>query len=115
LGKAEHRIQLARAFEHKQMSAASERQKIKSKGAPKGSIESYVFKVAYNFVQLQQKRELADYDSSIGLSIDQARGALREAEEAFSSWEVIRNEPAAHDYLFSLLIREKPGRAPEWG
>jgi hypothetical protein len=70
--------------------------------------------VTFNFVQLQQKREFADYDCSVELSSDHARLAIGQAERAFESWEIIRNEQIAQDYLFSLLIRERAAKFPEW-
>jgi len=113
--RPEHRNNLARAFDHKQMLAASDRQQAKYKGAAENSTEKHLFKVALNFVQLQQKRELADYDYSIELSLDQARLTIGQAEAAFESWEIIRNEQVAQDYLFSLLIKERAAKSPEWG
>jgi uncharacterized protein (UPF0332 family) len=113
--RPEHRNNLARAFEHKQMEAASDRQRAKYKNAAENSTGKHLFNVAFDFVQLQQKREFADYDYSIELSFDQAHLAIRRAERAFESWEIVRNEQAAQDYLFSLLIREKAAKSPEWG
>jgi hypothetical protein len=113
--RSEHRNNLARAFEHKQMLAASEKQRSKYKDAVENSAEKYLFRVAHTFVQLQQKRELADYDYSIQLPLDRAQFALGQAEKAFKSWEIIRNEQITQDYLFSLLIRDRASRQPEWG
>jgi uncharacterized protein (UPF0332 family) len=113
--RPEHRIELARAFEHKQMFATSDRQRVKYKRAAEKSTEKHLLKVALNFVQLQQKREFADYDCSIELAYEHAREAVWQAEVAFKSWEIIRDEPIAQDYLFSLLIRERAAKFPEWG
>jgi uncharacterized protein (UPF0332 family) len=113
--RPEHRNYLARAFEHKQMLTASDRQRAKYKDAAENTTEKHLFEVAFGFVQLQQKREFADYDYSIELSLHQARLAIGQAEAAFTSWESIRNEQSAQDYLFSLLIREKAAKSPEWG
>jgi uncharacterized protein (UPF0332 family) len=113
--RPEHRIDLARAFEHRQMLAASDRQRTKYKDAAENSTENHLFNVAFSFVQLQQKREFADYDCSTELSSNQALFAIDQAERAFESWEIIRNEQIAQDYLFSLLIRERAAKFPEWG
>ena len=113
--RPEHRTNLARAFEHKQMLSASDKQKAKHKDAAENSVEQHLFEVALSFVQLQQKREFADYDYSIELSLDQARLAIVQAEKAFRSWEIIRNEQITQDYLFSLLIRDRIAKQPEWG
>jgi uncharacterized protein (UPF0332 family) len=112
--RPEHRNNLARAFEHKQMLSASEKQKAKHRDAATNSTERHLFDVALSFVQLQQKRELADYDHIIELSLDQARLAVEQAEKAFRSWEAIRNEQITQDYLFSLLIKDRAVKAPEW-
>jgi hypothetical protein len=113
--RPEQRNSLARAFEHKQMFTASDRQRAKYKDAAENSIQKRLFEVTLNFVQLQQKREFADYDYSGKLSLDQAHWALDEAEVAFTSWDTIRNEQIAQDYLFSLLIRDRVVRPLEWG
>jgi uncharacterized protein (UPF0332 family) len=114
-GRPEQRTNLARAFEHKQMLTASERQRVKYKHAAEDSTEKHLFEIAFSFVQLQQKREFADYDPNVEVSFDQARVAIGQAEAAFSSWEIIRNEQATQDYLFSLLIKDRNPKSPEWG
>jgi hypothetical protein len=86
----------------------------KHKDAAENSAEKHLFEVALSFVQLQQKRELADYDHIIELSLDQARLAIVQAETAFRSWEAIRNEQITQDYLFSLLIKDRAVKTPEW-
>jgi hypothetical protein len=97
------------------MLKASERQRTKYQNAAENTNEKHLFRVALNFVQLQQKREFADYDYSIQLPLNRARLAIDQAEEAFRSWEIIRNEQITQDYLFSLLIRERIAKQPEWG
>jgi hypothetical protein len=113
--RPEHRSNLARAFMHNQMFTASEKQHTKHKDAAENSAEKHLFRVALSFVQLQQKREFADYDYSIELSLKQARLAIGQAEDAFKSWEIIRNEQITQDYLFSLLIRDRTTKPLEWG
>src|SRR5216684_7023359 len=44
--RPEHRINLARAFEHKQMLSASDKQKAKHKDAAENSAEKHLFEVA---------------------------------------------------------------------
>jgi len=110
----EQRSYLARAFEHKQMLAASEKLRGKLKNAAGNSTEKHLYEVALKFVQLYEKRELADYDYNLELSVAQVRLTIGQAAAAFRSWEIIRNEQAAQEYLFSLLIRERPAKSPEW-
>jgi hypothetical protein len=74
-----------------------------------------VFQVAFSFSQLQQKREFADYDVAVTISHRQARVAVEQAEEAFRNWEQVRTEQISHDYLYSLVIRERTStKSPEW-
>lgn len=59
--------------------------------------------VAHTFIDMQQKREIADYD--IGKEWDQTEVNKRigAVEAAFEGWNSIREEPAAQAYLLSLL------------
>ena len=49
--------------------------------------------LAKTFVQLQDKRHIADYDKS--------------AIDAFGLWQAIHHEKIAQDYLVSLLIKPR--------
>jgi len=60
--------------------------------------------VAAAFVLLQEARHEADYDNSkIWFSSD-VLGLIADTREAFENWTAIRINPAANEYLLSLLI-----------
>jgi hypothetical protein len=63
--------------------------------------------VAQAFVQLHDRRHIADYDNS---TIWTPTGALEEvttAARAFSAWQSIKSQKIAQDYLVSLLIKSR--------
>ena len=64
-------------------------------------------KVAQGFVQLQQKRHLADYDNGTRWTPFEALQEVSIAREAFAVWATIRSEDLAQEYLVSLLIRPR--------
>lgn len=112
--RPEQRSNLVRVFEHKHMFTVSDQRRASYMNSAKKSVEGRLFQVAFSFVQLQQQREFADYDSSFQISRDQGRLAVDRAELAFGSWQHIRDKQIAHDYLFSLLIRERPVKSLKW-
>lgn len=60
--------------------------------------------MAAAFVLLQEARHEADYDNSkIWFSSD-VLGLIADTREAFENWTAIRINPAANEYLLSLLI-----------
>ena len=63
--------------------------------------------VAESFVQLQDRRHLADYDNGKRWSYVESLQAVTRAREAFSVWATIRSEDLAQEYLVSLLIRPR--------
>ena len=71
------------------------------------AIDHHLLKVVSNFVELQQQRHLADYDNSRTWTRVEALNEVHSATEAFISWQIIRNEPAAQDYLFSLMLKKR--------
>ncbi len=105
--RSEQRFALARVFEHKRMADASSSRVAKHKNATGGSPEFHLYSVANAFCQIQQKRHQADYDLSSSFSATDVELDLRLVANAFASWNVIQNEQIAHDYLFSLLFKER--------
>ena len=105
--RPEQRAALARMFGHGIMAGASDSRIRKYKNAASDSAESHLHSVARAFYQLQQERHKADYDLSNSLSVADVDLAIRLAEEAFVSWNAIRNEQIGPDYLFSLLFKER--------
>lgn len=107
---------LARYFEHGKMKNASEKCRaqcnaiVNSKPPPAGAIlasRQHLFRVADTFIQAQQHRHTADYDSSKQWTRTETLTLIQQVNTAFSSWHAIRNEPVAQDYLISLLGNTK--------
>lgn len=97
----EQRARLSRQFSHGRMKDASEAT------ARRSPVGSDLFVVSNTFVHLQGRRHQADYDleakfSSLDVVVD-----LSAAELSFVSWERVRKEAAAREYLFSLLFKDR--------
>ncbi len=97
----DQRLRLARQFDHKRMRDASAMTAKRSQGG--GSL----WVVASAFVYLQERRHEADYDLSGTFSAADADTDVSLAESAFQSWERIREDESAKDYLFALLFRDR--------
>jgi hypothetical protein len=63
--------------------------------------------VADTFSQTQQQRHTADYDNATQWDRAEALALISRVDSAFASWRAIRDEPAAHAYLISLLGNPK--------
>jgi hypothetical protein len=63
--------------------------------------------VATAFIDLQDARHLADYDNSKTWTLTDAQRQIEIAEDTFQDWRRIRTDPAANEYLLSLLIGKK--------
>jgi hypothetical protein len=70
-------------------------------------MESDLFTVAHAFLQLQEKRRIADYDLSKSLERTDADLDIFLARSAFDGWKRIQIEQFAQDFLFSLLFKDK--------
>lgn len=92
---------------------ASRRQVSKYLKAAENSTENRLSYVADRFVELQEMREAADYERNAEISPFRARLAVELAENAFQTWELVRNEQAAHDYLFSRIFKERSAKPPD--
>ena len=86
---------------------ASSRRVKAHKNAASGSMESHLYSVADAFSRLQQKRHIADYDVSKTWSRSDVEEEILLVLDAFKSWDIVRNQQIAQDYLFSLLFRER--------
>ena len=101
---------LGRMFDHGLMRRASQR-------APDGRLFpldgqdpetlNALIKVAKAFVQLQDKRHLADYHNGVMWTKLEAQDEVVAAREAFANWAAIRGENIAQEYLVSLLIKSR--------
>jgi uncharacterized protein (UPF0332 family) len=110
-GRPELRSELGRVFGHGKMKSASveKRSELDAgfKNNPPSSRELAVSKhlrtVADTFIQVQQRREEADYDTGKEWTQTDVLTQIVAVGAAFESWKAIREEPAAQAYLVSLL------------
>ena len=111
--REELRPELGRLFQHGKMKDASNRQQAEIRQLLKGpdmlpgdraTLELLEI-VAASFVEIQQKREEADYNTATIWTESQVLGHINEVERAFAAWREIRGEPPAQAYLLSLLGR----------
>jgi hypothetical protein len=105
--RPEQRHALARTLIHKHMFDVSNGRIRQHKNAAQGSAESQLYSVADAFNRLQQERHKADYDMSDTFSAADVELAINLAADAFESWNTIRHEQIAQDYLFALLFKER--------
>ena len=109
--RPELRSELGRFFGHGRMKSASvtKRSELEAhfKQNPSPSQELEVLKhlrlVANTFIEVQQKREEADYDTGQEWDQTNVEKQIDAVEKAFKSWKAIRDEPVAQAYLMSLL------------
>jgi uncharacterized protein (UPF0332 family) len=99
------RNRFARMFDHGRMKTCSS--KVSSRPLPTDPAENLIAKdlkrVADSFVALQQARHTADYDNSKVWSTTQVYETILQAEDAMTSWMVIREREIAQDYLLDLM------------
>ena len=96
------RAALGRAFDHRTMKAASNRLQDTREFPFTGEDPRTVAAlrgVAKTFVQLQEKRRTADYDNTTFWTRTEALAQVKSAEQAFNTWDPIRNEQIAQGYL----------------
>ena len=120
---------LSRVFEHGGMKSASDSKVSeinslfdpKPPGEPERTTLFHIHNVAETFGQAQNNRLDADYNLAREWQPSQVSLLVEGIESAFKSWEIVRNEQPAKDYLLSMLpTRErkqpqppKPGKAPK--
>lgn len=120
------RATLARVFDHGPMKQASERKLSElndffDQRPPEGAertIRYHLYNVAETFSQAQHNRNEADYNLLRQWQPAQVGLLLEGIADAFTSWNAIRHERAALDYLASMLPsrerrqNEKPRSRP---
>ncbi len=105
------RAALARMFDHGPMKQASDRKLSelndffdrKPLEGPERTVKYHLYNVAETFSQAQQNRNDADYNLLREWEPTQVSLLLEDIADAFKSWHTIREEPAARDYLVSML------------
>jgi uncharacterized protein (UPF0332 family) len=107
----ELRSELGRLFGHGKMKSASNKKRseleahFKKNPPPSPDLAAFrhLHRVTDVFIQVQQKREEADYDTGKEWSQTDVVSQINAVAAAFESWKTIREEPAAQAYLVSLL------------
>ena len=106
---------LARMFEHSVMGRSCEKKRqeledyfnTKPHAGARLTSARHLYLVAETFSKMQQRRHEADYDGSIKWTRTQTLEEVDSVEAAFQSWKAIRNEPAAQDFLVTLLLKKR--------
>lgn len=109
--RPELRPALGRLFEHGPMRLASESQisqlRVYFKGRPSDGPErtasEHLRNVANTFVQTQQSRQDADYNTAKEWTLTEVETQIKAVAEALRSWSIIRERAIAQAYLLSLL------------
>lgn len=111
--RVDQRATLARLFEHGKMKAAAERQRAECsrflnsnpppQPGPEVDVMRHLQNVAETFIQVQQQRHTADYDSSKQWARTEVLSQIAFVQQAFESWRAIRKDPCAPAFLISLL------------
>ena len=113
--RVELRPVLGRIFEHGNMRSASsslvsKHKELLKKNPPESAeltIARHLHIVADSFVQAQEARNAADYDTSVRMSRAKALEQIDAVSGAFGSWKAVRDEPVAQAYLVALLARKR--------
>jgi uncharacterized protein (UPF0332 family) len=111
--RAELRQCLGRAFGHADMKDVSV-QFAKGTVSPKLSaglkgrqVQPELRRIAVAFVDLQQARHEADYDSARLFRRREVVSLIDEAEQSFADWQAVRESPQADTYLLALLAQRQ--------
>lgn len=99
------RPRVIRAFEHRDMKRVCQdyvRASVDPAGQP---VPPEIRLIAQAFVELQEARQEADYNTAIPLAHVQADTHVQLAEIAFTEWTGIEADPAANNFLTELLFR----------
>ena len=72
-----------------------------------GSVPSDLAIVAGTFVDLQETRNNADYNFAVSFTRTEANDFIARVEQAFASWEIVKNQRIAQVYLAHLLLLRK--------
>lgn len=69
-----------------------------------GALEPELAVVAAAFVNLQEARHAADYDTAQSFNRADALAWVRAAETAFAAWKAVKGRPNANVFLAALLL-----------
>ena len=110
-GRAALRHCLGRAFGHADMKAVAQQfatNSISPKLTPGLSgqlLQAQMMQVAATFVDLQQARHEADYDTARRFTRQEVLDLVEQAERAFSDWHTLRTSLQADTFLVGLLAQ----------
>lgn len=105
----------ARIFDHGRMRQAAERipKRLAKPDAGDPILKSSpaqldaLLQIAESFNELQRERHRADYDTAAQWTRDECIEILKLAESVFTGWAKIRKSPAAQEFLFAMLSRDR--------
>jgi uncharacterized protein (UPF0332 family) len=114
------RASLSRMFDHGPMRRISDDTTVKlndffKQRPPKGweyDLKDHLYVVAETFSEAHYNRHEADYNLIREWQPTEVSLLIERVEDAFTRWSIIREEPAARDYLLSMLPI-KGGKQPE--
>src|SRR5271157_4237602 len=109
--RPELRPVLGRLFDHGTMYSASgtkvselnEYFKGRPAESPARTVAQRLLTVCQAFVRAQQRRVDADYNVGRDVTESELLAQIESVTEAFGTWNIIRDEPAAQAYLLSML------------
>jgi len=64
-------------------------------------------RVAQAFINLQEERHVADYDSHEQWTLTDVQALVNTARSAFHDWLLVRADPLAGNYLLSMLLGKR--------
>lgn len=103
-GRPELRSELGRVFDHGKMKNASlQKRSALQPNRRTDPISAHLYVATDSFINLQQKRNNADYSTGEDCDQTDALKYIADVASAFESWNAIRNEPVAQTYLVSLF------------
>ncbi|MFN7933976.1 MAG: hypothetical protein U0R19_11650 [Bryobacteraceae bacterium] len=113
--RPKERNTLARMFDHGMMKRActAKRNELNAyfsthpPSTPALIVQQHIHLIAETFVEKQQHRHTADYDSGTKWTRTDVNAKVNSVAAAFFSWKAIRNEPLAQNYLVTLLSRDR--------
>lgn len=115
--RAAERSTLARMLDHGTMAKVCDTKSknlttyFSQRPAPPANRELTVLRhlnvIAETFVQMYQQRQIADYDNSRKWGRTDVLQKIDSVESAFQSWDEIRNEGDAQNFLVTLLLKER--------
>jgi uncharacterized protein (UPF0332 family) len=115
-GKLALRAQVQRAFAHNDMKRIC--QHFAKGGLPEpirsliiSPLEPELMSVAKAFIDLQEQRHAADYDTQREFDRVTALDLVDSAQSAFADWAAVRSTPNAAAFLTALLLNRQWGRA----